>query len=46
MNPYPFIAAAYGLAMVVVGWLCIDAVLRLRKARSRLAAAESGGARR
>ena len=46
MNPIPFIVAAYVLAVIVVGWLCIDTVLRLRRARRRLAAAESGRARR
>lgn len=46
MNPIPFIVAAYVLAVIVVGWLCIDAVLRLRNARRRLAMAESGRARR
>ena len=45
MNPIPFVVASYGLAALVVGWLCIDAVLRLRNARRRLAAAESARTR-
>lgn len=46
MNHLPYIVASYALAALVVGWLCIDAVLRLRTARRRLAAAEAGRARR
>lgn len=46
MNPIPFVVAAYVLALVVVGWLCADAVLRLRRARRRLAAAEGARTRR
>ncbi len=46
MNALPFIVASYTVAAVVVGWLCVDTLLRLRKARRRLAAAESGRARR
>jgi hypothetical protein len=45
VNPLPFIVASYALAALVVGWLCIDAVLRLRTARRRLAAAEGARAR-
>ncbi|MDE2334453.1 MAG: heme exporter protein CcmD [Rhodospirillales bacterium] len=46
MNPIPYVIAAYAVGVVVVGWLCIDAVLRLRSARRRLAAAEAGRVRR
>jgi hypothetical protein len=46
VNPTPFIVASYALAALVVGWLCIDAALRLRAARRRLAAAEGARAPR
>ncbi len=36
MTHLPFILAAYGLSIVVVGWLCVDAILRTRRARATL----------
>ncbi len=38
MNHLPYIAAAYGVAVAVIAWLSVDAVLRTRRARRRLAA--------
>jgi heme exporter protein CcmD len=36
MTHLAFIIPAYGLTVLVVGWLCVDAVLRTRRARATL----------
>ncbi|MDG6094565.1 hypothetical protein LOC54_05470 [Acetobacter sp. AN02] len=41
MTHLPYIAAAYGLAVSVAVWLSCGAVIRLRKARARLAVLEA-----
>ncbi len=46
MTHWPFIAAAYALAIALASWLAIGASLRLSRARRRLAAAETSGRRR
>jgi heme exporter protein D len=38
VNHLPYIAAAYGLTVGVIAWLCLDAALRTSRARRRLAA--------
>lgn len=41
MTHLPYIAASYGLAVVVAGWLSIDAWLRMRRAQTRLRAIDT-----
>jgi heme exporter protein CcmD len=36
MTHLPFIVASYGLTVLVVGWLCVDAVMRTKRARQTL----------
>lgn len=38
MTHLPYIVASYGLTVLVVGWLSIDAWLRMSRARKKLAA--------
>ena len=47
MTHLPFVAAAYGLTGLVIAWLTLDAVVRARRARVRLAALDprAGGGR-
>jgi heme exporter protein D len=46
MTHLPFIAAAYGLTVIVVIWLTADAFARTRRARIRLRALDPREARR
>jgi heme exporter protein CcmD len=41
MTHLPFIAASYGLTVLVLGWLSIGAWIRLAAARRRLAAIDT-----
>ena len=45
MTHLPYIAASYGLTVLIVGWLAIDAWQRSRRARARLAAIDPRGNR-
>ncbi|GBQ70663.1 hypothetical protein AA103196_2553 [Ameyamaea chiangmaiensis NBRC 103196] len=45
MTHLPYIAGAYGLAAMVALWFGIGATLRLRRARTRLAAVEAARTR-
>jgi len=40
-----YISAAYALAVVVAGWLSVDAWLRMARAKRRLAAVDPRGRR-
>jgi hypothetical protein len=46
MTHWPYIAAAYTLALGVVLWLVIDAALRTGRARRKLAAVDPRAERR
>lgn len=46
MNPWPFIAGAYGVTILGVAALGLAALWRQARARARLAALESQGPRR
>ena len=41
----PFVAGSYGAAVLVLGFLALSALLRLRRARLRLAAVDPRGRR-
>jgi heme exporter protein D len=41
MTHLPFIAASYGLAVLVMGWFAVGAAVRLRTAKRKLAAVDT-----
>ena len=45
MTHLPFIAAAYGLTLIVVGWLSVDCWQRMRRAKAQLAKIDPRGQR-
>lgn len=46
MNPFPFIIAAYAIALIVPAWLGFAALARVRRAERRLRAIDPRSARR
>jgi heme exporter protein CcmD len=45
MTHLPYIAASYGLTIIVVVWLSVDAFLRTRRARNQLGKIDPRGQR-
>lgn len=45
MTHLPFITAAYGLTVVIVGWLSVDCWLRMRRAKTMLLKIDPRGQR-
>jgi heme exporter protein CcmD len=45
MTHLPFIAAAYGLTLLVVGWLSVDCWQRMRRAKAQLSKIDPRGQR-
>ena len=45
MDHLSYIAGAYGITLAVIAWLSLDATLRARRAKRRLAAVDPRAAR-